>query len=206
MAQTEDVVIAGKVVDKITKQPIPVVRISSSVERVSTNEQGEFKIKAKEGDQLTFIHLSYQAITQVISSKSEKYQLIEMEERILEMVEFEVTNIPSEEAFKEAMMNASPSHIYERSSMQRNLINMMRIKDLAYKHDFSSYNTLLKNINTDGGVTFFSTNPSVGLVGALKKLIGNKANHQFLGDEPLGTQETRPLWRNPLKVEPLKLE
>lgn len=123
-AQGDNILLSGKVVDKVTQQPIPVVRISSSLERVSTNEQGEFIITVKEGDQLTFVHLSYQPFLLQVSVEGPSFQLVELEERVLEMREFEVNDFPTEQAFKEAMMNASPSKAGEIGRMQRNVLTI----------------------------------------------------------------------------------
>ncbi|MBD8491032.1 carboxypeptidase-like regulatory domain-containing protein [Echinicola sp. CAU 1574] len=205
-AQDDELLVKGKVVDAQTGKPIPVVRISSSIERVSTNDMGEFEIKTKEGDQLIFVHLTYLPKTIQIDENNTENLLVQMEERMLELQEFEVSEMPSEQVFKEAIMNANPAHAYERNAMKNNLNTIMIMKDLSYFHDFSSYNTMLKNVNTNGGVTFFSTNPSLGLIGALRKVINGKPRVKYLGEESAGDATTRPLWKNPLEVDSLKIE
>ncbi|WP_215226526.1 carboxypeptidase-like regulatory domain-containing protein [Echinicola shivajiensis] len=204
-AQETEVIIKGKVMDAKTGQGIPVVRISSSLERVSSNEQGGFTIKAKMGDQLSFVHLTYETAHINVKGNDEDLEIV-LAERVLELREFEVSDFPSEQAFKEAMMNSNLDHAKERKMLQNNLKTVMIAKDLTYQHDFSSYNTLLKNVNTGGGVTFFSTNPSHGLLGALKKIINGKPRNQTLGNGPIEELDTRPLWKNPLEVDSFKFK
>ncbi|WP_186757300.1 carboxypeptidase-like regulatory domain-containing protein [Echinicola salinicaeni] len=204
-AQEAEVMVSGKVVDAKTGQGIPVVRISSSLARVSSNEQGEFSIKAKVGDKLSFVHLSYETAHFNVKTNDEKLEIV-LSERVLELREFEVSDFPSEQAFKEAIMNSNLDHAKERNMLENNLQTVMKIKDLGYQHDFSSYNTLLKNVNTNGGVTLFSSNPSLGLLGAFKKLINGKPRSQTLGSGSIEALDTRPLWKHPLKVDPLRFK
>ncbi|GGF27717.1 carboxypeptidase-like regulatory domain-containing protein [Echinicola rosea] len=202
----EEKVITGKVVDRATWEPVPVVRISSSLERVSSNDQGEFTIRAKKGDTLTFVHLTYQPLTLVANGDENQFQLIQLEERILEMREFEVTEMPSEQAFKEAILNTTADHAMEMNMMQRNVNTIMKIKDLSYFHDYSSYDMLLKNINTNGGVTLFSNNPSMGLISTFKRLFSGKGQMPDLSPAPADAGKTRPLWKNPLESDSVKIE
>ncbi|UCS94516.1 hypothetical protein KZP23_05695 [Echinicola marina] len=199
----ETVVIEGKVIDAKTGQGIPVVRISSSLERVSSDETGNFVIKANVGDQLSFVHLTFETVYYPVSGDDVGLE-ISLTERILELREFEVTDFPSEQAFKEAMMNTTIDYASKRKIMGNNLQTIMKIKDLGYQYDFSSYNTLLNNVNTGGGITLFSSNPSHGLLGAFKKLINGKPRSQTLGSGPIEALDTRPLWKNPLEVDTLK--
>ncbi|AWW30848.1 hypothetical protein DN752_12320 [Echinicola strongylocentroti] len=65
---------------------------------------------------------------------------------------------------------------------------------------------LLKNVNTNGGVTLFSNNPSVGLISAFKRLMGGKSQPPNLSSDPVDSGQTRPLWKNPLESDSLKME
>ncbi|AWW30847.1 hypothetical protein DN752_12315 [Echinicola strongylocentroti] len=131
----EEKIVTGKVVDRLTKEAIPVVRISSSIERVSTNDLGEFTIKAKAGDQLIFVHLSYKPVHVVFSGGVSELEIVEMDERMLELEEFQVNEMPSEQAFKEAILNTTSDHAVQYNRLQRNTSTIMRIKDLSYYHD-----------------------------------------------------------------------
>ena len=82
----EDVTVKGKVIDRATMAPIPVVRISSSFQRVSTNDQGEFTIQAKKGDTLTFVHLSYQTHSIVVSEENSPFQMVQLKVRWLALL------------------------------------------------------------------------------------------------------------------------
>ncbi|QDH78373.1 carboxypeptidase-like regulatory domain-containing protein [Echinicola soli] len=202
----EEKEITGKVVDKSTLEPVSVVRISSSLERISTDDHGKFTIRAKVGDSLTFVHLTYQPLTMVANGDDNQFQLIQLEERTLEMREFEVTGMPSEQTFKEAILNTTADHAMEMNMMQRNVNMIMIIKDLSYFHDYSSYDMLLKNINQEGGVTLFSSNPSMGLISTFKRLFSGKGQMPNLSRDPVDPGKTRPLWKNPLESDSVKIE
>src|SRR5690606_3585253 len=95
-----------------------------------------------------------------------------LEERVVELSEVEVNAFISEERFKREVLMAVPKYEYENKLVERNRQMIRQIVPLGYAPETSPYG-LFKDAKSVDEVRFFSTNPSMGLLKALKQ-IGQK--------------------------------
>lgn len=92
----EEITVAGRVLDKNTKEPIPGANIfiSNTLFGASTNVEGEFsfKISPQDNYELVASHISYQPLVSPVSSFNNLSELvIELEENIDELNEVIIT-------------------------------------------------------------------------------------------------------------------
>src|SRR5690606_6219706 len=133
-----------------------------------------FKISVNPGDHLVISHIAYQSAIHVVRSGLGSPLEILLEEKVVDLSEVEVNAFISEERFKQEILLAVPKYDYHYKQADRNLQMIKKIDPLDYAYDFSSYNTLFKNAKSINEVSFFSSNPSVGLLKAIRQIGSRK--------------------------------
>src|SRR5690606_23037925 len=114
-AQQEGFILSGRVLDSRTKEPISIASLQNGRELILTNVKGEFKIQTSRGDRLLISHTAYRPQIYVVEGKESTVIEIFLEEKIVDLYEVEVLPFPSEEEFKQEVMEAVPRYHYENS-------------------------------------------------------------------------------------------
>lgn len=164
-AQQDSFIMSGRVLDALTKEPVSIASLQNGRELILTNVKGEFKIQTRAGDRLLVSHTAYQPKIHVVDGKETSVIEIFLEEKLVDLFEVEVSPFPTEEAFKNELLNAVPRHDYRTSVVVRNQQMIKQIAPLAY-----DYKAMLKHAKSINDVSFLSTHPSVGLLKAIRQL------------------------------------
>lgn len=167
-AQQEGFLLSGRVLDAQSKEPVSIASLQDGRELVLTNVKGEFKVKVKPGDRLLVSHTAYEPISYVVEAGSSSIEIL-LVEKMVELSEVEVSSFISEGQFKEEVLNAVPKYDYEHKVAARNMQMVNQIVPLGYAPDFNPYG-LFKDATSVDEVSLFSTNPSMGLLKALKQM------------------------------------
>lgn len=160
----------GRVLDSNSKQPIAFASLKSGYQQSITDKEGAFKIKAKMGETIVISHIGFQAMLWKVGESTGTPIEIFLEEKVVELNEVEVNAFVSEERFKNEILNAVPKYDYENKLASRNLQLIKQVYQLGYFYDYSSYNTFFKNVKSVNEVSFFSSNPSVGILKAIRQM------------------------------------
>jgi len=164
-AQQESFILSGRVLDSGTKEPISIASLQNGRELILTNVKGEFKIQTSRGDRLLISHTAYQPQIYVVEEKEGSVIEIFLEEKTVDLFEVEVSPFPTEEAFKQEVMEAVPRYHYENSVLLRNQSMAKQIVPLGY--EYSSY---FKHVKSVDNISFISNNGAVGLLKAIRDL------------------------------------
>jgi len=195
-AQQESFILSGRILDAKSKLPISIAILKKGGQLVITNATGEFKVNAKPGDHLVISHIAYHPAIYVVGTGMASSLEILLEEKVVNLSEVEVNAFISEERFKQEILLAVPKYDYESKLAVRNLQAIRKIVPLGYSYDFSSYNTLLKNAKSVHEVSFFSSNPSVGLFKAIRQ-IGSRKTIKDVPPLPINRQRVRKSYLPP---------
>jgi len=171
-AQQEGFILSGQVLDASTRTPVSIVSLQNGEKLILANAKGEFQIRVKVGDHLLISHTAYKPAVHVVEQNMGSFVEILLEERVVELSEVEVNAFISEERFKREVLMAVPKYDYEHKVAERNLQMVKQIVPLGYAPEVNPYG-LFKDATSVNEVSFFSTNPSMGLLKALKQ-IGQK--------------------------------
>jgi hypothetical protein len=164
-AQQEGFILSGRVLDAQSKEPVSIASLQNGRELILTNVKGEFKIQTSRGDRLLISHTAYQPKIYIVNGNETSVIEILLEEKLVDLFEVEVSPFPTEEAFKQEVMEAVPRYHYERSLMLRNQSMAKQIVPLGY--DYSSYFKHVKSVNE---ISFISNNGALGLLKAIRDL------------------------------------
>ena len=165
IAQQEGFILSGRVLDNRTKEPISIASLQNGRELILTNVKGEFKIQTSRGDRLLISHTAYQPKIYIVDGNETAVIEILMEEKTVDLLEVEVSPFPTEEAFKQEVMEAVPRYHYENTVLLRNQSMAKQIVPLGY--DYNSYFKHVKSVNE---ISFISNNGAVGLLKAIRDL------------------------------------
>lgn len=172
LAQEDSFVLSGTVVERQSKEPIASVSVRSRQQFTTTDANGEFKIMVRPGDTLVISHISYQQTNYRVEAASGYSTEILLDEKVVDLREVEVNAFMPEERFKREVLMAVPKYDYENKLVERNRQMIRQIVPLGYAPESNPYG-LFKDATSVSEVRFFSTNPSMGLLKALKQ-IGQK--------------------------------
>src|SRR5690554_3870392 len=171
-AQQESFILSGRILDANTRAPISIVSLQNGKTLILANARGEFQLKVKPGDHLVISHTAYKPAVYIVEAGEDSPLEILLEEKVVELSEVEVNAFISEERFKREVLMAVPKYDYEHKVAERNLQMVKQIVPLGYAPEVNPYG-LFKDATSVNEVSFFSTNPSMGLLKALKQ-IGQK--------------------------------
>nr|MBI1231679.1 hypothetical protein [Cytophagales bacterium] len=169
-AQENTVTFRAKLVDNTTQQPVTGAHIRSRKQQAISNGDGFFEITFPPGTPLRISHVGYEAVVLDSVTEAADLQTIALIPVMVYLDEVTVTPLPSEVAFKQLMLETNVPLSREEVNMESNIAYMQRIRHLAYFHDMTSYNMLIGKMNTPGNVTLLSSNPSLGIIGIIKRL------------------------------------
>ena len=172
LAQQDAFILSGKILDATSRQPISIASLQNGRELILTNVKGEFQIKVKPGDLILISHTAYQPAVYTVETAIDSSLEILLEEKVVNLSEVEVRSHLSEERFKQEVLSAVPKYEYENKLAERNRQMIRQIVPLGYAPESNPYG-LFKDAKSISEVSFFSTNPSMGLLKALKQ-IGQK--------------------------------
>lgn len=164
-AQQEGFLLSGRILDARSKEPISIASLQNGRELILTNVKGEFQIQAIRGDRLLISHTAYQPQIYIVEGKESSVVEIFLEEKTVDLFEVEVSPFPTEEAFKQKVLEEVPTYEYEQKVMIRNQHMVKQIVPLGY--DFSSY---FKHVKNAGDISIISNNGALGLLKAIRDL------------------------------------
>ncbi|MBT0810473.1 hypothetical protein KIH41_04180 [Litoribacter ruber] len=157
----------GFIRDADTGAPIVGAHVVSRNRQGITDAEGRFEIEVNIGDKLTFTHIAYMAHSHVVEDSNPLNILLHFNETELE--EFTVSSFPSEEKLKQLILDTPyiPSQL--ESNLTNNLNFVKNIYRLGNHHTQNSIaNTAKRMAAGNGEATFFSTNPSMGIMGLIR--------------------------------------
>lgn len=189
VAQQENLVLTGRVLDRKSRLPISIASLKNGQQLVLTDAIGEFTISAKPGDHLLISHIAYKPTVYVLGTGMAPLEIL-LEEKVVDLSEVEVNALISEERFKYEILLAVPKFDDKNKLAARNLLMIRQIVPISYAYDFNSYNTVFKNGKNVNEVSFFSSNPSVGLLKAIRQ-IGNRKTVKDIPPLPTNLQRVR---------------
>ena len=164
-AQQESFVLSGWVFDAQSKEPVSIASLQNGRELILTNVKGEFQILTRRGDRLLISHTAYQPAFYIVDTTSDAQVEILLKEKLVDLFEVEVSPFPTEEAFKQEVMEAVPRYHYENTVLLRNQSMAKQIVPLGY-----DYNSYFKHVKSVDNISFISNNGAVGLLKAIRDL------------------------------------
>ena len=174
-SQEGNEVLKGIVVNAKTMEPIPWVSLKSRLQLTLTNQDGIFEIKVNKADIITLSHVGFEPRTWLVGDIPSKPVEIFLEENVVELGEVEVKAFLSEEHIKREILHTLPRYHYENNLAARNLQLIKEIYNLGYLYDYSSYDSYFRHSKSVNEVSFFSSNPSVGVFKAFRQ-VGARRN------------------------------
>jgi len=188
-AQQGNVVLSGRVLDGKSRLPVSIASLKNGKQLVITGAKGEFTISVKPGDHLLISHIAYKPTVYIVGTGMAFLEIL-LEEKVVDLSEVEVNALISEERFKYEILLAVPKFDDKNKLAARNLLMIRQIVPISYAYDFNSYNTVFKNGKNVNEVSFFSSNPSVGLLKAIRQ-IGNRKTVKDIPPLPINLQRVR---------------
>jgi len=164
-AQQDGVVLSGRVLDAHSKEPVSIASLQNGRELILTNVKGEFKIQTSRGDRLLISHTAYRPQIYVVEGRDSSVVEIFLEEKMVDLFEVEVSPFPTEEAFKQKVLEEVPTYEYERKVMIRNQRMVKQIVPLGY-----AYSSYFKHVKSVGDISIISNNGALGLLKAIRDL------------------------------------
>ncbi|WP_040416908.1 carboxypeptidase-like regulatory domain-containing protein [Cyclobacterium qasimii] len=160
----------GKLLDGSTMLPIANAHLYWSENKTISNEMGEFSIWVKEGTLLQISHIGYDKTTYLTESDTDVPVIITLTPSSVALEEVIVKALPNEQTFKQHIITATPANHTQQELLKSNLDFIKNIHHLGYQYDMNSYDKLLSSLSDNGATVLFSSNPSMGILGLIKKL------------------------------------
>lgn len=178
----DDFIWKGTVIDSTTGNPIPGVHVLSYHRQGISDEEGRFEIEVKIGDKVTFTHIAYEPLIKIVDH--DMANIVELALSETELDEYSLHSMPSEEQLKQLILNSPyiPSQI--ETSFNNNTGYIKNIYRLGNHHTQNSIDNVVRKFSAGNGeATFFSSNPSMGLIGVIRSLKRHGAiNNDRTGD------------------------
>ncbi|MFC4874886.1 carboxypeptidase-like regulatory domain-containing protein [Negadavirga shengliensis] len=189
-SQEEGYWLKGRLMDKNSQKPVESAHILGPKQQAVSDSNGYFSIWISGPTQLQISHIGYTKQTTEINSKPKEVMVIKLEPAETELDPFTIRALPEEDQFKQIIIQTPPPVNREAAMAANNLDYIKKIHHLGYMHDLNSYDTFFKNIKSPYEVSFFSTNPSIGLLQVIKVLkrgsaVPSKSNAS--GQSPRGS-------------------
>jgi len=167
MAQ-EHVMWKGRVLEKDSRNPIAGVHLRSSNQQGVSDQDGNFEIPIIRGEQVIVSHVGYQTLVFIIPTDASPKELFLIPSE-QELGEVTVTSMPSETELKQLLLNTNYIPSQMEVNLGYNISYMSTIYRLRNNHIENGIDHMLKKISSGNGeATFFSTNPSMGILGVIK--------------------------------------
>jgi len=160
--------IHGVVTDAQTFKPIPYVYVFTSVDGTVTTFEGLFSIMAQNKDIINFSHIGYnQSAFQLASDLTDSVRVILIpRKRILD--EVVIHDYPTLDFLKKQVLEIRVIPTVEEINAENNMVNSKMIYLSGYRPNMNDYDNYRAFMEGPQEVSFFSTNPSKGLLRDLK--------------------------------------
>tara|TARA_R110001592_G_scaffold148471_3_gene373368 strand:- start:62019 stop:62669 length:651 start_codon:yes stop_codon:yes gene_type:complete len=169
-AQNEYFELRGKLLDASTMLPIANAHLYWSENKTISNEKGAFSIWVKKGTLIQISHIGYNKKTFLSESDTDQMVTITLIPSSVELEEVVVSTLPDEQTFKQQIISATPANHLQQELLKSNLNFIKNIHHLGYQYDMNSYDKLLSSLSDNGSAVLFSSNPSMGILGLIRKL------------------------------------
>tara|TARA_R110002049_G_scaffold98012_2_gene238685 strand:- start:3032 stop:3706 length:675 start_codon:yes stop_codon:yes gene_type:complete len=160
----------GKLIDASSMQPIANAHIFWSTHKTISNEKGDFSIRVKAGISLQISHIGYEKTSYIVDSVTSSPVIIFLLPSAVELDEVVVRTLPSEQSFKQQVITANPAFHLQEERLKSNVNFIKNIHHLSYHYDMNSYDKLLSGLSDKGSTVLFSSNPSMGILGLIRRL------------------------------------
>ncbi|MDF9794889.1 hypothetical protein OKW21_000152 [Catalinimonas alkaloidigena] len=191
-AQAEKRKVWGEIKDAQSYEAIPIANISTSGQGTFTDLDGHFSLIIAPKDTLRISHISYYPFEIVVKEIEKDTLIVLLIPRVNTMQELIIQGFPSEEKFKQDMLQSEVQLITEEQQARSN-VNFARYYFLSgYVPQMNSEDNHDWYVAGPQDVTFFSSGPSGGLVRAFRN-----ANRSQGLLRPVRTNSSMPdsLWQ-----------
>lgn len=164
----EHILWKGRVLALDSRSPIVGVHFRSSNQQGVSDKDGYFEIPVKRGDLVLISHVAFQSLEYSISREGLPREIF-LTPGEQELGEVTVTSMPSEAELKQLLLKTpyAPSQI--EVNLRQNISYMNTIYRLRNHHTDNSIDNVIKKLGSGNGeATFFSTNPSMGILGVIR--------------------------------------
>nr|WKN34716.1 carboxypeptidase-like regulatory domain-containing protein [Tunicatimonas sp. TK19036] len=162
-AQTAKKNIVGIVKDGQTLQPVPYAHAFSSSLGTYTNERGIFSLPADTADMLHISHINYQFHRVPVRDIQHDTLFVFLRPRDKVLDEILVRGLPTEEKFKQQILNTQIEPTAEEVHAKNNIGQTKKLFLSGYVPTMGSEDNYRNYTRGPQGVSFFSTGPSKGL-------------------------------------------
>src|SRR6267154_2231949 len=168
--------VQGTVIDSLSSVPVPDVYIRTRHSATISDADGNFSLVVSPGDTVYFSHTSYCALAIVVDNKTRDHKLkIVLRQKVRLLNEVKVYSYLSEWAFKQKIIETTPQISREEALAAINSKIISYLARFAPAAPMNANDNYIDYMKGPQGVVIFSSNPSKGLIRALKNVINPPA-------------------------------
>jgi hypothetical protein len=193
-------IIYGVVTDSQTTEPIPYVYVETSSQATVTNHLGMFSIYAGEKEVIVISHVAYHQLSLSVKSAINDSINVAISPKDKVLKEVVITEFRDLDLLKKEILELEIAPIIEEVNAERNIENSKVMYRMGYKPPMSSYDNYRSFMKGPLPVTFFSSDPSKGLIRAIKNMNQRTLNLLF---RPKRTYINKDFyWPDPYLIKP----
>ncbi|MEO9965818.1 MAG: carboxypeptidase-like regulatory domain-containing protein [Reichenbachiella sp.] len=176
-AQISDLRISGQILDAKTHLPIAFAHVLGSTDQVVSDHLGQFSIKVRLGDTLTFSHINFDRYALKVLDRPENRLIIYLSPKENLMKEIIIREYMPEDEFKLEILKHEVQITKEEANAVNNVAYSTMLYRKGYVPEMNSLDNFKNYIKEPRGITLFSSDPNKGLIRSIKKL--NQQNKSY---------------------------
>ncbi|WP_158857676.1 carboxypeptidase-like regulatory domain-containing protein [Lunatibacter salilacus] len=173
-AQEDTFTYSGRLLDATTLQPINGAHLLGPQQQTTSGTEGYFEIPVKPHTKIKISHVGYESKVLDVGASKTPLQTITLFPVTVDLDVVTVRTLPEEAEFKQLILQAEMPFSLVEANLKQNMSLIGRIKHLGYFYDMNSYDMFLGNVKDGGTVSFLSNNPSLGILGLIRRLRQDK--------------------------------